>query len=292
MNNSGNDAKPSGKEQKTVATGKDDGVETMAHMDALRPVPERDPAQTHSGRQAFLAQARDLEPAVSARPVARLIGWTSILRKERSPMFTLARIVLLAALAFGGTGATTYAAQESLPDQALYPVKTWIEDIRLAVASGPQADFDLLQGFTEERIDEIEALVGQGLPVPNEVSNRLKRQMQQMIRLAAEMEEPAMIRAMEQVQERAQVQVLRLKKLQNSPSGDTTGLGLAAQAMNTIRNTAEEALLDPTTFRLRHGSERPEQAPVQPEFQPPDSSGQGAGQNGAGRSNHSNGGSP
>jgi len=207
-------------------------------------------------------------------------------------MFILARIVLLAAIALGGTGVTAYAAQESLPDQALYPVKTWIEDVRLALANGPQADFGLLQGFVEERIEEIEALVGEGLPVPNQVSDRLETQLQQMMRLAAQMEEPAMLQAMEQVQERLQLQVQRLEKIQNNAPEDAQALGLATQAMNNIRNTAEEAILDPTTFRMRLGNERPQDAPVQPESQQPDKQEQGGGQNGTGRSDQGNGRQP
>ena len=207
-------------------------------------------------------------------------------------MFTLARIILLAAIAIGGTGVTAYAAQESLPDQVLYPVKTWIEDVRLALANGPQADFGLLQGFAEERIKEIEALVGEGLPVPNQVSDRLETQLQQMLRLAAEMEEPAMLQAMEQVQERLQVQVQRLENLQNNAPEDAQTLELATQAMNNIRNTAEEAILDPTTFRMRLENERPGDAPEQPEVQPPGNQDQGGGQNGAGPSNQGDGGKP
>lgn len=285
-------AEINGQDQSSNAGAEDEYATTLARMDALLPVPERDPARTWTGRQAFLAQARNLQPIVSTQAKPRLIGWTSIFRKERSPMFILARIVLLAAIALGGTGVTAYAAQESLPDQALYPVKTWIEDVRLALANGPQADFGLLQGFVEERIEEIEALVGEGLPVPNQVSDRLETQLQQMMRLAAQMEEPAMLQAMEQVQERLQLQVQRLEKIQNNAPEDAQALGLATQAMNNIRNTAEEAILDPTTFRMRLGNERPQDAPVQPEGQQPDKQEQGGGQNGTGGSNQGNGRQP
>jgi hypothetical protein len=190
-------------------------------------------------------------------------------------MFTLARIVLLAAFALGGTGATAYAAQESLPNQALYPVKTWIEDVRLALSSGPQADFDLLQVFAAERIDEIEALVGMGLPVTNQVATRLQQQLQQMLKIAASMDDPALIQAMEQLQVRSQVQVQLLEQLRENAPDDAAVLGLATQAMHNIRSSAEDAINDPVTFRLRQGTNRNDDAPVIPENPGPNSEGIG-----------------
>jgi len=253
----------------------------LARINALHEVPERDPAQVRLCRQAFLAEARTLHPAVSVRSKNRLMGWTRIFRKERSPMFTLARIVLLAAIAFGTTGVTAYAAQDSLPNQALYPVKTWIEDIRLSLSSGQQADFELLQSFAEERIQEIAALVENEIPVPNQVATRLRQQLQQMLQIAANMDDPALIRAMEQLQERSQVQVRILEQLRENSPENAEALGLATQAMHSIRNAAEGAIQDPLSFRQRQGTNRPEAAPTIPDIQAPngDSAGPGEDQN-------------
>ena len=246
----------------------------LARINALHEVPERDPAQVRMGRQAFLAEARTLHPAVSVRSKRRLMGWTRIFKKERSPMFTFARIVLLVAIAFGTTGVTAYAAQESLPDQALYSVKTWIEDIRLGITSGPQADFDLLLGFVQERIEEMESLASEGRPITNRVTTRLSQQLQLMLQLAAEMDNPALLRSMEQVQERSQNQLQTLEQLRVNAPEDAEALGLATQAMNNIRNTAEGAIEDPLTFRMRQGTHRPDNAPEAPENEPSNGNGQ------------------
>jgi hypothetical protein len=259
-------------------SGKDSEEEfasTLAQVHSLDPVPAREPDRARTGRLAFLAEAHKLQPTVSGDPKSRHMGWTNIFGKERSPMFSLARIVLISALALGGTGVTAYAAQESLPDQALYPVKTWIEEVRLELASGPQADFDLLLNFVEERIEEIEALVAEGQPVPTKVATRLQWQLQKMSQLAAEMEDPAMLQAMEQVRARSQIQVQILEKLRVNAPEDMQALELATQAMHNIRNTAEGALQDPLGFRLHQGINRPDGAPEIPDNQTPNGAGEG-----------------
>lgn len=248
---------------------------TIASLRALDEVPERQVASTASGRQAFLTAARQMRQAVSPRPKSRHMGWTKIFKKERSPMFTLARIILIAAFALGGTGVTAFAAQESLPDQALYPVKTWIEDLRLGLVKDPQADFNLLFGFVEERIAEMEALVEGGMPIPSQVATRLNLHLQMMARAAADLDDPALLKAMEQVRQRSQLQVQRLEQLRQLAPQDSPALGQATQAMHTIRNTAEGALEDPLTFRQHQGVNRPEEAPDFPENEAPNGAGEG-----------------
>ena len=44
-------------------------------------------------------------------------------------------VIVTLALALGGTGITAYAAQDSLPDQPLYGVKTLTEDLQLQLNS-------------------------------------------------------------------------------------------------------------------------------------------------------------
>ncbi len=237
---------------------------TLGEIRSLAHVPERKPDRVEAGRQAFLSDAHDLSLAVSSQPNSRHRGWTNIFKKERSPMLTLARIILLAAFALGGTGATAYAAQESLPDQSLYPVKTWIEDLRLRFSADPQAEFDLLAGFVEERIGEIEAMVGDGNPVPENVATRLATHLQRMAWVAADMDDPALLNAMEQVRTRSQVQVQRLEMLRENAPANSQALGLATQAMHNMRNTAEDAVQDPLSFRLRQGTNQPVDEPSDP----------------------------
>ena len=79
-------------------------------------------------------------------------------------------IVIAFALAvvafFGGTSATVYAAQDSLPDQGLYPVKLWIEDSLLALTISPPARLSTILDFADRRVAEMQGLVSAWKPVP------------------------------------------------------------------------------------------------------------------------------
>jgi hypothetical protein len=186
-------------------------------------------------------------------------------------MSTLISGFLILAMLFGGAGATAYAAGESLPDETLYPVKTALEDARLALTSDPGAEIELLLELSNERAEEIRALVSAGREVPRGVALRLQEHLRLMLEAAARMGDPAMEQALEQTRLRIQAQ---LRVLQQScegadcPSGEA--LSLAEQTLTQTRAIIEGALEDPTTFRLRQGTDRPEEAPTQPENTPGD----------------------
>jgi hypothetical protein len=184
-------------------------------------------------------------------------------------MFTIARIITIAAILLGGTAGTAFAAQESLPDQALYPVKTLIEDVRIGLTTDPQAEFDLLMTLIEERFAEIQMMAQNGEPVGEVVQLRLENHLQSAFQNAAELDEPAMLQAMEQVRTRSQQQLNILNQLsQGTGTGPNSNLDVAERAVIRSRIQAEEALEDPTTLRNRFGAERPEGAPVQPDVTP------------------------
>jgi hypothetical protein len=86
---------------------------------------------------------------------ARILTPTSLKRQAVS-------LVLLVTLLFGMLGGgTLYASAHALPGDNLYPVKTVVEDLRLA-ASGQEGDVDLYIQFAALRMDEIEALMAAG----------------------------------------------------------------------------------------------------------------------------------
>lgn len=243
-------------------------LETIELLKPLEDVPAPDPALSQQLRQAFLARAKETLP-VSLPELKRHKGWKSIFKKERSPMFTFVRILILLAVAFGGTTATAFAAQDSLPSEALYPIKTFVEDVRLALTSDPEAEADLLLQLADERMEEIAALSGQGLPIPNEVATRLREHLDQALQEAAKLGDAALLQLMEKIQVRSQEQIQLLEKLrENAPDKPEEALELATQAMNNLRVAAEGALEDPITFRLHQGTNRPEEAPDQSGMDP------------------------
>ena len=136
----------------------------------LRPVPQRDVAALATGRAKFLADADLLKQTVSITPEQRHNGWfykisnqSIFSQKERTPMYAIFVSVFVAlALFFGGAGATAYAAQDSLPGDILYPLKTATEDLRLSLSLDAEGDLSLYQQFTQQRVNEISALASRG----------------------------------------------------------------------------------------------------------------------------------
>jgi hypothetical protein len=178
---------------------------------------------------------------------------------------------LILAMLFGGAGATAYAAGQSLPDETLYPFKTALEDARLALTSDPGAAIELLLELSNERAEEIRALVSAGREVPPGVALRLQEHLRLMLEAAARLGDPAMQATLEQTRLRLQAQI---RILEQSCQSDTCrgdqGLHLAEQSLTQTRATIEGALEDPATFRLRLGENRPEEAPTQPDNSPGD----------------------
>jgi hypothetical protein len=258
-------------------------LETMDTLKPLEDIPAPDLVRSQQARQAFLKRAKETLP-VSLPELKRHIGWKNILKKERSPMFTFVRILILLAVAFGGTTATAFAAQDSLPSEALYPIKTLMEDVRLALTSDPEAEVDLLLQFSDERMEEIAALMEQGLPVPDAVATQLQSHLNSALKTCAELDDAALLQLMAQIQTRSQEQLKVLEMLgEGSGNQPEDALQLATQAMNNVRVTAEDALKDPLTFRLHQGTNRPPEAPDQSGMDPSyDNSGDAHGPGGKG----------
>ena len=247
----------------------DPNLATLEALETLRDVPPRDQEKAATGRRAFLQQARQMLKPVSIAPKHRLNGWTNWFRKERSPMLTLARIALALVVALGGAGATTYAAQASLPSDMLYPVKLLTEDLRLSLTTNHQVEIDLLLELTARRIAEIAALTEEGLPTPTRVTNRLQQHLHQAINHAAQLDNGALVQTMQQVQTMTQSQIQLMDQVrQHAPETAGEGLELAQQNMVQMHTIAEGALTDPTSFRMQQGTNRPDMAPDQPEVMP------------------------
>jgi hypothetical protein len=132
--------------------------ELMDIVETLRtiPAPAPDPRFRSTARARILSSvSRQAQPA----PLAA--GWLQMILL---PFFRRAAPVLvtLSVMAFALMGAgTAYASQQALPGDLLYPVKTGIEDLRLAVAPDVE-DALLYPKFAEERVKEVRTLANQG----------------------------------------------------------------------------------------------------------------------------------
>jgi hypothetical protein len=69
---------------------------------------------------------------------------------------------VIAVLLVGGIGVTNAAAQAAIPGDALYPLKTTLEQTRLSLAGDAGDRAQMKIGFADERLAEIEALIKEG----------------------------------------------------------------------------------------------------------------------------------
>jgi uncharacterized membrane protein YgcG len=237
-------------------------------LELIRDVPDRTAGQHATGRETFLEQARSLSPPVSKERYSRLKGWKKILRRERFSMTSIMGIILAVVIAFGGFGTAAVAAQDSLPTEPLYAIKQLTEQLRFGLTTDHQEKANLLMNFVAVRVREMGGLIEQGDSIPRQTALRLENHLQLALQAAAQLEDAEMIRTLTRLHQRTQAHIQTMEKLQqHSPNEE--GLQLATRAMLQAQRAAEDGLEDPVTFRNRQGTNRPEEAPEQPEIIPP-----------------------
>jgi hypothetical protein len=227
-------------------------------LELLQPAVPRDPAAASRGKANFLAMAAALRSAASKNQAASLAGWFRQLAsvgsgKVRRPVFNTMFAILVAVVIFFGAGATTvYAAQESLPDQGLYPLKTWSEDALLSLTVSPQMGVNHALNFADRRIAEITGLVAAGIPIPAGVVSRLQAEMDYALDLAAGMEDPQMVQQLEQIRLRADVQLQAVNTLMaDSPQSEQPELLRAQFHIQQQLQMCAAGETDPQEFRLQ-----------------------------------------
>jgi hypothetical protein len=240
--------------------------EVLTQLEPLRFTPARSEAVARSGLQAFLHEAAGLHPTVSARPQWRLTGWISQFQlrskftQERSPMLALAiKLVLVLAVMFGGAGVTAAAAQSSLPNEALYPVKLLIEEVQWGSAQGPEAQIDVQLDHAQQRVREMVQLTNRGAAIPAEVPARLQTRLQAALHIAVQLDDQQMSGALDRIQLRTQDQLREMDQLH---------LNEAAGILTQVREIAQLGQRDPQAFRALFGPGRPDDVPPLPPMTP------------------------
>ena len=176
-------------------------------LDEIKPVPPRDPHMASRGRAQFLGEA------VSAHELPRHRGWITIFGKEHHAMNIVLSILVIAGLLFGG-GATVKAAQDDLPNEPLYAMKIWTEDLSLQFQASQENKVDRLMELAQTRIHEMTQLTKAGQPVPDRVRLRLEQHIQQALQLCVNMDDPALEQALLQIRDRLRQQDRVMEQLQ------------------------------------------------------------------------------
>jgi hypothetical protein len=103
--------------------------------------------------------------------------------------YTLAPIkwiagVLIGLLVLGGaSGGTVYASQDSLPGDALYPVKTSAENIQMVVTWGVEAKANLNLKLAQRRIDEATQQLQQNREVNGQALNTVEQRFNEALKV-------------------------------------------------------------------------------------------------------------
>ena len=165
-------------------------------------------------------------------------------------MTTLATIVLVLALASGGTGGAVYAAQDDLPTGALYSVKLLSEDARLSLTADSATRTDLLLEFAQRRVQEMTALSAQSHPPLDPVATRLRAEIDAALQLAASADDATLNRALAQIQAQLENERQFMAQAQAGASGDAAPILEQAQTMLQDRQQlCQTGLADPQAFR-------------------------------------------
>ena len=213
----------------------------------LAEVPARDLQQSHIGKEKFLSQAKNIQPRrIPARASKTRAGVP--LRKSWMPR--LATILAVVLFALSSIGGTVYAAQGSLPDDLLYPLKTLTEDIQIGLESDPEERLDLYVSFANRRLEEIEAQVLAGEKISPKAMARLEKLSKMMLQQAAQVGEQGLENALRQVQGAFELQNQLMTKLQKQvPGPGEQGLVKAQEKINSRLQLVENGLLEPQGFQ-------------------------------------------
>lgn len=172
-------------------------------------------------------------------------------------------LLLVLASVAGFTG-TLYAAQDDLPGQALYPLKTWSEDVQVALTADPARQVERLMDMTQRRVEETVALTQAGQVPPETVLQRMERHLYRAMEQAATQGDEQMVRTLNRVETRLRAMQQRLADVPQTPVRERVWAQLEAW-----RRLAEAGEADPARFR-QHIRERARQnAPVSPELPGP-----------------------
>lgn len=229
--------------------------------------PQRDPHKAAKGRAHFLAEVKSLpkpQPQTWFEDLREKIAALQI-RGNRRFATAIASILIALMITFGAVGGTVYASQGSLPNQALYGVKTLTEDMQLRFAGQPQEKIDLLEKFTNRRMEELAALTEQGQEIPPNTLTRFEQHTETMLQLSAELEEENQTQSLSQIRNVLQVHEELINRLANRESGKAEQALLRVQEKIQAQiQLIEAGIADPALFHERMKNKKsfgPEETP-------------------------------
>lgn len=113
-------------------------------------------------------------------------------------------IIAITTLMSGAGAGTVYAAQSAMPDEALYDIKLWSEEVQLDLVQSPEKDLALHLNFADRRVKEMLLLQAEGEAIDAELGLELTGHLWMAEQLAGECEDP--VQAQQQIRQRLMIQ--------------------------------------------------------------------------------------
>jgi len=234
-------------------------------LDTLREVSEREPQAASRGKAHFLEEVNTLRPSgtrqVEYHPNRQGNAFFTLLH-SRAPAHlrnSLLAAVLAVAIFLGGFAVTAYAAQDSLPYNTLYPIKTLSEDVLLSVSVSPQIQLDLALKYTDRRLAEMAALQATGEPIPQNLNDRFTSESDLTLTLLEKMDDDDMPQALQQARRRVEAEIQQLTRLMAGRPADPVLMAVKARLQEQAQLIAIGES-SPQAFRL-HVNHRSRNAP-------------------------------
>lgn len=218
------------------------------------------PADLREGRAQVLAFA-----AVQRAKRTAVSGKRSTPAKRRiTPLWRLAGVLAaLALILIPLRGPLVSAARTTLPGNPLYILKLSSEDQLFSSMNEAEVKVVLAVSLTQERIEEVRALVEKQQEIPIDVFYRADYMLRTALMSAAWAPEPMMANMLSYIihHAREQSQQLELLKLQATPQ-NLGALGNMQTLLLKTQIIAMVALENPETFREAYQAGTPEQMPL------------------------------
>ncbi|HEX2997504.1 MAG TPA: DUF5667 domain-containing protein [Anaerolineales bacterium] len=236
-------------------------IESMLRerLNEIKEVPLRNPHVAARGRARFLTQA------VAAREVRHRSSWIPFFNTRRFAWNMVVTLLVIAGLLVG-SGTTVKAAQDDLPGDPLYAVKTFSEDVSLQFNRSPEAKVDRLMQLAEIRTQEMTRLIEAGQTPPEQVSLRLAQHLQQALQLCSSLDDATLNQKLPQLHNQLQQQEHDMQRLMvNAAQGSQQALKNARATLQLQLYVVDKGLLDHAAFRetVRNGVKDEElQTPV------------------------------
>lgn len=144
-------------------------------LNAYGVIPERDQETAGRTRANFIAELDRYiaDPTIPRSRVGRpgSISWIANLMRlknglipligKRAAVYILITVIVFGLFLSGGVGITAYAASLSLPGDAMYPLKTTFENVRVNLTIDPASQARLYLDYAGRRLSDIESLIDQ-----------------------------------------------------------------------------------------------------------------------------------